>query len=259
LKKNIVRIMDELKLKPSKGIQNPESLLEILEKAEIMRQLLRYLNPQYRTSTVKLSALEDSVSTQTLDKRTRVALSKALFEYMDLNQDGIVQLNELLLVLSGISDSSAADRAHFHFIMMDQDGSGFLCGEELYKLIALEVQAAKVLFDFVLIRDGDSLRKEFDVSQSEFEYVKTQIFSKVFDNPKFISLGVQKLLQFADANHDSNISESEWIKWSLDEKATTHYIEAAKEFVQSLYKNDSAFQNNPNLAKLTSRLVYFTL
>jgi len=220
------------------GITSPDTLLTILEEVGFMHEIVNHIGQRkrWRISDGR------SVSTVHLAEGTKAALAKMLFEYMDVDGNHSVSMNELLLVLNAMSDPDPLERSKFHFLMLDADANGKLEGEELRRLVALHQLAMKVAFEVDLI----ALVQDQGITQEEADEARAAMNGAVFDNEKFVEFGIRELIANADSNKDGMISETEWLAWTTNKTSMARFAAHVEELVLPLL-NSPKWQNHAAL------------
>lgn len=137
----------------------------------------------------------------------RVAHLKVLFDIMDTNHDGQLDLAEVVLGLSILSEGTLGEKAVLVFHGMDRDCDGLLSREEvalqsknLYRIVKVEIRAMMVRSyhaHYVRVHDVSALDDQLDVLMQP---LKDQLMRQ----------GTDHVFEVADTNKDGSISLKEW-------------------------------------------------
>lgn len=248
LKKKLVELWEKHNKDPTttKGITSPETLLQVLEDVGFMQEVVKHIGQRKRW---KISDGR-TISAVNLSAATKNALAQMLFNYMDLDGDHSISINELLIVLNAMADPDEDERSKFHFLMMDADGNGQLDADELTRLFALHALAMKVAFEVDLM----GFVADRGLSDELANLARKKMSEAVFDNPKFVEFGRQELLSSADTNKDGTIQLSEWLKWTSNEASLKRFAEHVKQLVEPLL-NYPEFKNNKDFRFVINRSI----
>ena len=202
-------------------LKQPEELAQLLEKLGILPTLLSSWHAgAIASKSKKLAAAARRISVTEvrvgqLPEELRRDLSATLFRYFDLNGDGEVDQEEVVLILSAVVVSDAREAARFSFLVHDTDHDERLDTEELRHMLRLKLVALKVIFELDCSDAGDEALGPVE----EVQRCKERVQRLVFDSPQVLEAAIRSLLQHADVNRDGLVSLEEFEQWASDHAA----------------------------------------
>lgn len=148
-----------------------------------------------------------------LDSASRAAIAKhvagsdALFECLDLNHDGSLDLEEVLFGLSTLATGSLDDKAELVFKAMDLDNSGFLDKEEVKKQ---SEKLFKAFCAFTKQAVNDIIYKKYHRTFPDYQLQPIMDSLSAPLKEKLTVDGVFTIFQRGDTDNDGQLSLDEW-------------------------------------------------
>lgn len=151
-----------------------------------------------------------------------------LWAMCDLDGDGSVTFQELLMVLAMKSNSNPVERGEFAFQLLDKDKSGNLSISELLTMQQIYYKSFKILFlkEFLSKVSEETIKKGVFLRHEVTEEITKKVQSTL-DGAGIPERLANKILALADKDSSGDVSKEEYINFLKDpenEKSMTDLL-----------------------------------
>jgi Ca2+-binding EF-hand superfamily protein len=151
-----------------------------------------------------------------------------LWAMCDVDGDGTVTFQELMMILAIQSHSDPVQRGELAFRLLDRDNSGTLSKAEMLKLQRIYYKSFKILFkvEFLNKVREEGYKKGVFLSYDTMEEITKKV-QQTLDNANVPEALTEKIFSLADKDESGDVSKEEYLNFLKDkdnEAAMTDFL-----------------------------------